>query len=933
MIEKYSQVNRKIVGEDRIAICPQFGCKNMEKVKPLKFGILGFRKYPICSKHKLSLVFVDEFIENFLQAVNACLYDLSGLPPASLTTLIKKKAPYDLQAFINGWLDSNPLGRGAQIVSQYMDGLSKSYMKLISRKQKKSLKDKGNSKKRVGMLRLGLKTIAEEYSNFLRKLREYPELFHDSKELHIFSKDVRKILKTWLKTHLNEIQISKEKKRSEIMEQNQSLSMLKMEYDKILHAGTCTLLLGKSPTLVTKGISAFELFSTYFEFSKAGLCNELNKKDIEKILKGNEGEIYHFKQEIAVNLKNLNNLIEATKEQKELIWLKSVEILKEFILRAENKDLILPLNTKPRIIASTIIYTVALSNKNMPKISVRQISNLVNTSNSRISELYTKFFKRLYPRKEFLLTKYNLSSINKIFAAYFFELMSYKEVIISDLVVLLRENVLKNVNLPKQLTQKQLSQLHEIATQHQHEFNKYFSDLAEVVKQIIKYSLIHKTIGAYLVIKYLADHLEKKNINLFQKAKGFSLTITWIFDHLKEKYPNFFPYRVASFKENPERINNYRKVLGKKLKLYVIKNIYNGIYFNNGRGKCPECKREGLNLNTDIQRLDALDFHHSDGNKEKKYSASNLYSYFTHYQSNPNFLEDLIEKMETEKVILICRAHHFLLHDKYFGYFYYLINWKDLLSLPADLIHLIIYTAVNNFRLTKDLSTEKKAQIRIKILRKIKKKYILELFYGDLCHTCKEFSTRKHLPSFIFHHIDEELKTVNASDLFHLSCSKIIKILEKEKGGYICTNCHSVLHFKAKDQLNEIFGDEDIITKIFDDYIQVSKKFTLLDSKDLVVRNPLEKFDIINGNIEKYLTLIYNLTESGSITTSNDLKDHFKITRNAVMSVFKRNSILRKFVDILAGKPPKTPTKFILTEEGNKAASLIFHFRNHYIKL
>jgi len=79
--------------------------------------------------------------------------------------------------------------------------------------------------------------------------------------------------------------------------------------------------------------------------------------------------------------------------------------------------------------------------------------------------------------------------------------------------------------------------------------------------------------------------------------------------------------------------------------------------------------------------------------------------------------------------------------------------------------------------------------------------------------------------------------------------------------------------------------------------------------------------------------LIYNITESGSITTSNDLKDHFKITRNAVMSVFKRNSILRKYIDILAGKPPTNPTKFILTEEGNKVLSLIFHFRNHYTKL
>jgi len=82
MIE--SKVSRKSIKEERIAICPHFGCTHLIKVKPLKLGVFGFRKYPKCSKHKISLVFVDEFIGNFIQAVNACLYDKSSLPPKNL---------------------------------------------------------------------------------------------------------------------------------------------------------------------------------------------------------------------------------------------------------------------------------------------------------------------------------------------------------------------------------------------------------------------------------------------------------------------------------------------------------------------------------------------------------------------------------------------------------------------------------------------------------------------------------------------------------------------------------------------------------------------------------------------------------------------------------------------------------------------------------
>lgn len=69
-------VNKKELREERIAICPQFGCNTIKKIKPLKFRFLGFNRYPKCSKHKIHLVFVDEFIGTFVESVSACTFDI-----------------------------------------------------------------------------------------------------------------------------------------------------------------------------------------------------------------------------------------------------------------------------------------------------------------------------------------------------------------------------------------------------------------------------------------------------------------------------------------------------------------------------------------------------------------------------------------------------------------------------------------------------------------------------------------------------------------------------------------------------------------------------------------------------------------------------------------------------------------------------------------
>lgn len=280
MIEKYSNVNRKELQQERIAICPNFECTYIKKVKPLIFGIIGFRKYPTCSKHKIPLVFVDEYIGNFLRAVNACLFDHSSIPPRQILNLFKKEAPKSLRSFFQAYLYSAPIGRGALIVPRYMDGLSRTYLKLLSNRQKKLITSESDNK--YEMLRSGFKEIEKQYAQFLEKLRTKSEELYNLREIKSFSTKELTLIKTWLNNHLIEIQeyLSKGNKMNENSENIQSLSLLKATYDKILHADTCLLLLGKEPTILSKRISPFELYFAYQHFLDAGLCKELTKTDV-----------------------------------------------------------------------------------------------------------------------------------------------------------------------------------------------------------------------------------------------------------------------------------------------------------------------------------------------------------------------------------------------------------------------------------------------------------------------------------------------------------------------------------------------------------------------------------------------------------------------------------------------------------------------------
>ncbi len=132
-MKAYTNVSRKTVREDRVAICPNFGCEFMTRVKPLKLRFFGFGKYPQCKKHHIPLVYVNERIGDFVDAALACLFDKAGLPPQELIEGIKSRFPHETTPFIEGWVYCIIIGRGAPIVSYYMDSDSNTYLKQFTK--------------------------------------------------------------------------------------------------------------------------------------------------------------------------------------------------------------------------------------------------------------------------------------------------------------------------------------------------------------------------------------------------------------------------------------------------------------------------------------------------------------------------------------------------------------------------------------------------------------------------------------------------------------------------------------------------------------------------------------------------------------------------------------------------------------------------------
>lgn len=309
---KLQVANRKTLEHVRIAICPIYGCKIKKKLKPLKFGFFGFSKHPHCSYHQRSLVYVDELVEEFFSACSSCLFDRSALPPSSLLEQIKLKDSEYIPQFIDAWIYCNSTGRNGSVISNYVDGLSRGYISLLSRKEKKAV-DYGDPKKHNQMLVLGKKKIISNYAKFLNYLSEKEDELFPSPKLVLPPPMIKHAIKCWIDTQLLELKTSNP---TSIITEKKEL------FDKVLSIGTALSLMGKSNDMLNKMISPYELFSGYRDFSRAGLTHELTYQDIIN-LKANhnltekndvEQEFFSIREEKLSNQELLNNFLDSKLE-------------------------------------------------------------------------------------------------------------------------------------------------------------------------------------------------------------------------------------------------------------------------------------------------------------------------------------------------------------------------------------------------------------------------------------------------------------------------------------------------------------------------------------------------------------------------------------------------------------------------------------------
>jgi hypothetical protein len=231
------------------------------------------------------LVFVDELAANFMNATIACLYDTAGLPPQDLFREVKTQAPAHYSIFLHNWLYSLPNGRGGQIASRYMEGLSRTYLKRLSRKKRKAVLSQGKSKRnndKYKDLQKGLIMISHQYTLFLKVMAEHSDIFSTPEKLGTLPREVISLLKKWLKRYLTDLKTQ----FLRIPEEDFTLSLKKEGYDKVLSCKTIACLLGRNPEKVLKSVSAFEIFSGYYEFLEAGLCKEISQDEVKNIERG-----------------------------------------------------------------------------------------------------------------------------------------------------------------------------------------------------------------------------------------------------------------------------------------------------------------------------------------------------------------------------------------------------------------------------------------------------------------------------------------------------------------------------------------------------------------------------------------------------------------------------------------------------------------------
>ena len=742
MNEKLRAANRKTVQHDRIAICPIYGCEMKKKLKPLKFGLFGFSKHPRCSQHQRSLVYADELVEEFFSACTSCLFDRSALPPSSLLEQLELKDSEYIPHFIDAWIYCSGTGRNGRVISNYVDGLSRGYMSLLSRKEKKAV-DRRDPKKRHQMLVSGIQKIISDYAKFLNDLGEKTDELLPSPELVPYSPIIKHAIKHWIDAQLLGLKTSKP---TSIIAEKKEL------FDGVLCIGTALNLLGKSNDMLNKMISPHELFSGYREFSRAGLTRELSRRDIINLKARHDPKGKNDEEQEGYSIREEEHAI--TEEERD-----NNVIEKEHFLEIEHHP------NKVNLEKKTKNYI------NIIKIRIRdgrilQFPNIIRHILSKA--IYFLIKSRLYLTKEqiveslILTIKDKDSSQEVIRELMQNNLLSYLHNKFQDPNVeeILRKYFIDLTEITKRLTAVKKSEILNITDFCRNlvkdGFNLFYS--VDSLKRIIKN-----------LVEYLTENVEDFNI---QKKKAERVFDDGIYRECSKCHKRKVYKEFSKNKENnlhaicKECTNNIFAIKHSIKKLEVIENIYNGRYKS---GKCVKC-------GNDIIKLPCFTFHHPDPSiKRFTWNIISSYDFNT-----------IIRILEKEKVEIVCFNCQKLIHANVFNRFKKIILDPKLYNYKMKEIE----TRISEFRKKYNLKGDTNS-----IKNWIKKRIIIDYLYNGRCAGCGKMTILNELPCLEFHHIDPNPtdKKLRWKKVHHLNIKEIINKLLEERCICLCKNCHELI--------------------------------------------------------------------------------------------------------------------------------------------
>ena len=252
--------------------------------------------------------------------------------------------------------------------------------------------------------------------------------------------------------------------------------------------------------------------------------------------------------------------------------------------------------------------------------------------------------------------------------------------------------------------------------------------------------------------------------------------------------------------------------------------------------KCSKC-------DTSLIYLPSFEFHHTSKGR-KEFSWRNISQ--KSYQTLKNWAIN-------EKVIPLCGNCHSKEQAKYFNEFKQLILKNNLFKLSQKEIEESIDSSIRNHPKFKNLKI--KSKIKYQIKRWIRKRYVIEQLYDGKCVVCG-IKANENLPSMIFHHRTDKLKTLDWGDLRDLDCEEILNSLISENCVSICSNCHGALHTTFNSNIEDIL--KDLFTKN-----EISKFTSELNQILFQLKNAIKGFKFNLESINFNSPLKYVIAQEG----------------------------------------------------------------------